>query len=227
ELFIPGSDKNKDTDIGDTNNIDDEKKDENSQSPPLKKFKTDLVPSASWFAYTSPQPNDNSDNNNGIINNSSSSYKPKVFRINGGGGGEPSSRQIQHRELYQRMNFLYQAATLMTATSTSNNSSIVSNDNNKLASVGRFYINTMKTIGKKQVIRMDPSVKRTLCKKCETLLLPSITSHVRIKSCPEPGLQITCKYCNAKKKFSTHKDLKLDLEKPENIIETATKKDNE
>nr|CAG8678068.1 4417_t:CDS:2 [Entrophospora candida] len=145
----------------------------------------------------------------------------------GGGGGEPSSRQIQHRELYQRMNFLYQAATLMTATSTSNNSSIVSNDNNKLASVGRFYINTMKTIGKKQVIRMDPSVKRTLCKKCETLLLPSITSHVRIKSCPEPGLQITCKYCNAKKKFSTHKDLKLDSEKPENIIETATKKDNE
>ncbi|CAJ0847396.1 2608_t:CDS:2 [Entrophospora sp. SA101] len=182
--------------------VDDEKKDENSQSPPLKKFKTDLIPSASWFAYTSPQKK-------------------------GGGGGEPSSRQIQHRELYQRMNFLYQAATLMTTTSTSNNSSIVSNDNNKLASVGRFYINTMKTIGKKQVIRMDPSVKRTLCKKCETLLLPSITSHVRIKSCPEPGLQITCKYCNAKKKFSTHKDLKLDLEKPENIIETATKKDNE
>ncbi|CAH1757180.1 9445_t:CDS:2 [Entrophospora sp. SA101] len=182
--------------------VDDEKKDENSQSPPLKKFKTDLVPSASWFAYTSPQKK-------------------------GGGGGEPSSRQIQHRELYQRMNFLYQAATLMTATSTSNNSSIVSNDNNKLASVGRFYINTMKTIGKKQVIRMDPSVKRTLCKKCETLLLPSITSHVRIKSCPEPGLQITCKYCNAKKKFPAHKDLKLDSEKPENIIETATKKDNE
>ncbi|CAJ0753726.1 21049_t:CDS:2 [Entrophospora sp. SA101] len=182
--------------------VDDEKKDENSQSPPLKKFKTDLIPSASWFAYTSPQKK-------------------------GGGGGEPSSRQIQHRELYQRMNFLYQAATLMTTTSTSNNSSIVSNDNNKLASVGRFYINTMKTIGKKQVIRMDPSVKRTLCKKCETLLLPSITSHVRIKSCPEPGLQITCKYCNAKKKFPAHKDLKLDSEKPENIIETATKKDNE
>ncbi|CAJ0843272.1 12114_t:CDS:2 [Entrophospora sp. SA101] len=63
--------------------VDDEKKDENSQSPPLKKFKTDLVPSASWFAYTSPQPNDHSDNNNVIINNSSSSYKPKVFRING------------------------------------------------------------------------------------------------------------------------------------------------
>ncbi|CAJ0632381.1 5098_t:CDS:2 [Entrophospora sp. SA101] len=63
--------------------VDDEKKDENSQSPPLKKFKTDLIPSASWFAYTSPQPNDHSDNNNVIINNSSSSYKPKVFRING------------------------------------------------------------------------------------------------------------------------------------------------
>ncbi|CAJ0647223.1 4975_t:CDS:2 [Entrophospora sp. SA101] len=164
ELFIPGSDKNKDTDIGDTNNssddgdnikddeidwdyykriynvaykkyiesnpvatqedkededakkmnkivgerweriknfthrsnkrsspsssnnngaVDDEKKDENSQSPPLKKFKTDLIPSASWFAYTSPQPNDHSDNNNVIINNSSSSYKPK-----------PSSRSL-------------------------------------------------------------------------------------------------------------------------------------
>jgi ribonuclease P protein subunit RPR2 len=127
-------------------------------------------------------------------------------------------RLIQHREIYQRMNFLYQAATLMTTitaqpslTSTSTTTSaaqqpslsnqeqglqqgqskiIKSNattnttnlDNTKnLASIGRFYINTMKTIGTKQVLRIDPSIKRTICKRCETILLPGVTSKVRIK----------------------------------------------
>ncbi|PKC60239.1 Rpr2-domain-containing protein [Rhizophagus irregularis] len=74
-------------------------------------------------------------------------------------------RLIQHREIYQRMNFLYQAATLMTT----------------ITSLGRFYINTMKTIGTKQVLRIDPSIKRTICKRCETILLPGVTSKVRIK----------------------------------------------
>ncbi|CAB4432901.1 unnamed protein product [Rhizophagus irregularis] len=169
-------------------------------------------------------------------------------------------RLIQHREIYQRMNFLYQAATLMTTisanitqpspilptTSTSQQPSLLysfsdqeqelqqgqskiikSNattnktnlDNTKnLASLGRFYINTMKTIGTKQVLRIDPSIKRTICKRCETILLPGVTSKVRIKSRPEPHLQVMCTECNTSKNYSARKGYQLFSEKPENIF---------
>ena len=89
-------------------------------------------------------------------------------------------RLIQHREIYQRMNFLYQAATLMTTITTDTQPQTPSNSKN-LASLGRFYVNTMKTIGTKQVLRIDPSIKRTICKRCDTILLPGVTSRIRIK----------------------------------------------
>lgn len=125
---------------------------------------------------------------------------------------KPGPGQVQHREIYQRMNFLYQAATLMTTTITSNTNdnrkrgrhSVISDrnmssgtdfDNNDtsngkgggsdksdgLIPLGRFYVNTMKTIGTKQVLRIDPSIKRNLCRRCDTLLLPGVTSQVRMK----------------------------------------------
>jgi len=153
-------------------------------------------------------------------------------------------RLIQHREIYQRMNFLYQAATLMTTitanispppspttstTSTSQQPSVsvqeqvlqqeeLSIKPVNLASLGRFYVNTMKTIGTKQVLRIDPSIKRTICKRCETILLPGATSRIRIKSRPEPHLQIMCTECNASKNYSARKGYKLFSEQPENIF---------
>ena len=125
-------------------------------------------------------------------------------------------RLIQHREIYQRMNFLYQAATLMTTitanipqspqtTSKSQSPPLHSvseqeqtllqqqqeqfkltrnhtkTNTTNLVPLGRFYVNTMKTIGTKQVLRIDPSIKRTICKRCETILLPGVTSRIRIK----------------------------------------------
>ncbi|GBB88790.1 hypothetical protein RclHR1_01540013 [Rhizophagus clarus] len=163
------------------------------------------------------------------------------------------------------MNFLYQAATLMTTiaanmtqpspilpststvsttstTSTSEQpsqsnpfsnqeqelqqrqSKIIKNDTTNLgntknlASLGRFYINTMKTIGTKQVLRIDPSIKRTICKRCETILLPGVTSKVRIKSRPEPHLHVTCTECNTSKNYSARKGYQLFSEKSENIF---------
>ncbi|RIA91792.1 RNAse P Rpr2/Rpp21/SNM1 subunit domain-containing protein [Glomus cerebriforme] len=163
-------------------------------------------------------------------------------------------RFIQHRELYQRMNFLYQAATLMTTITTSipqtpnstqlsllhscseqdqvlqqkeqskltrsnDTTNSINLDNTKnLASLGRFYVNTMKTIGTKQVLRIDPSIKRTLCKRCESILLPGVTSKVRMKSRPEPHLQVMCTECNTSKNYSARKGYQLFSEKPENIF---------
>ncbi|CAG8559336.1 8362_t:CDS:2 [Diversispora eburnea] len=68
----------------------------------------------------------------------------------------------------------------------------------------------MKNIGTKQVLRIDPSIKRNLCRKCDTLLLPGITSQVRMK--------FRCVECNATKKFVARKGHILFSEKPENIF---------
>ncbi|KTF85511.1 hypothetical protein cypCar_00040862 [Cyprinus carpio] len=48
--------------------------------------------------------------------------------------------------------------------------------------LARFYCFTQKTISKRLVLRQDPSVKRTVCKKCCALLIPGVTSTVRQKN---------------------------------------------
>ncbi|CAG8716517.1 8589_t:CDS:2 [Dentiscutata erythropus] len=116
--------------------------------------------------------------------------------------------QVIHRELYQRMNFLYQAATLMTKST---------NTKKSLIPLSRFYISTMKSIGTKQVLRIDPSIKRTLCKKCESVLIPGVTSRIRIKPKPEPQLQVLCTQCGTTRGYPARKGYQLFSEKSENI----------
>jgi len=87
---------------------------------------------------------------------------------------QPSSSSRQKRVSQQVRSKPTRGKTII---STNSNSSRAKN----LASLGRFYVNTMKTIGTKQVLRMDPSIKRTISKRCESILLPGVTSRIRIK----------------------------------------------
>ncbi|MEQ2186516.1 Ribonuclease P protein subunit p21 [Goodea atripinnis] len=74
---------------------------------------------------------------------------------------------LKDKEAYQRLNYLYQAAHCVLSQSP---------DNVELA---RFYCFTQKTIARRLVLRQDPSVKRTLCKKCCSLLIPGVTATTR------------------------------------------------
>jgi len=64
--------------------------------------------------------------------------------------------------------------------------------------LSRSYVQSMKTIGTKTNVRMDPSVKRTLCKGCNIVLVPGSTAAVRIKSSSAHGHVMTysCLLCN-------------------------------
>ncbi|MEQ2268013.1 Ribonuclease P protein subunit p21 [Xenotaenia resolanae] len=77
---------------------------------------------------------------------------------------------LKDKEAYQRLNYLYQAAHCVLSQSP---------DNVELA---RFYCFTQKTIARRLVLRQDPSVKRTLCKKCCSLLIPGVTATTRQRS---------------------------------------------
>ncbi|XP_029905585.1 ribonuclease P protein subunit p21 [Myripristis murdjan] len=74
---------------------------------------------------------------------------------------------VKDKEAYQRLNYLYQAAHC------------VLSQNPENVELARFYCFTQKTIARRLVLRQDPSVKRALCKKCCSLLVPGVTATSR------------------------------------------------
>ncbi|KAM9385862.1 LOW QUALITY PROTEIN: ribonuclease P protein subunit p21 [Pholidichthys leucotaenia] len=74
---------------------------------------------------------------------------------------------LKDKDAYQRLNYLYQAAHCVLAQNPEN------------VELARFYCFTQKSIAKRLVLRQDPSVKRTICKKCCSLLVPGVTATTR------------------------------------------------
>ncbi|GJJ06250.1 hypothetical protein Clacol_000441 [Clathrus columnatus] len=142
----------------------------------------------------------------------------------------PNPNSIPNREAFQRMNFLFQASTYLNSVDASHHggsqgeSSNGGNDrkagrmtvgeassrangerckNRKsamLSDLSAGYIQDLRTIGNKNVLRIDPSVKRKLCKACNTVLIPGTTASVRIKSGRNKLVKkviYTCLHCNA------------------------------
>ncbi|KAF9955058.1 hypothetical protein BGZ70_010374, partial [Mortierella alpina] len=52
---------------------------------------------------------------------------------------------------------------------------------NALSGTARFYASTLREIGRKNVIRIDPVIKRSICLRCEAVLVPYVSSEVRIE----------------------------------------------
>ncbi|KAM6963012.1 ribonuclease P protein subunit p21 [Aplochiton taeniatus] len=77
---------------------------------------------------------------------------------------------LKDKEAFLRLNYLYQAAHC------------VLSQNPRNVELARFYCFTQKTIARRLVLRQDPSVKRTLCKRCCSLLVPGITATSRQRS---------------------------------------------
>ncbi|GAA5934672.1 ribonuclease P protein subunit RPR2 [Sporobolomyces koalae] len=69
--------------------------------------------------------------------------------------------------------------------------------------ISRHLVRMMKEVAKKATVRMDPAVKRTLCKHCDAVLVPGVSSSVRIKpSRPHAHLVVyTCSACLAQRRF--------------------------
>lgn len=112
---------------------------------------------------------------------------------------------LKDRDAYLRLNYLYQAAHCVLAQNP---------DNIELA---RFYCFTQRTIARRLVLRQDPSVKRTLCKKCCLLLIPGVTATTRQKKkkCKARFTVTTCLSCGEKKFLLNNPDHVLWSDRPE------------
>ncbi|KAI4896851.1 hypothetical protein NFI96_016914, partial [Prochilodus magdalenae] len=87
--------------------------------------------------------------------------------------------------------------------------------------VARFYCYTQKTIAKRLVLRQDPSVKRTICKRCCALLIPGVTATVRQKRGPRRQRLtiIRCLSCGQTKRFPNNPKHQLWVDQPEAQLE--------
>lgn len=133
------------------------------------------------------------------------------------------SKYCQNKEIYQRMNFLYQAGTLMA-------------DRNPVLSC--YYGNLVKAIGKKAVLRMwvflassnyrplkniiyyrEPNIKRTICKRCGLILVIDTTVTIEAADENDTSIKLICKKCKYEFTYINNPKHKLWVEQKEAVIE--------
>ena len=100
---------------------------------------------------------------------------------------------IRGRDIFERMNYLYQLGTFWVA-------------NN--AELAAYYAKVMVSVSSKSVLRLDQSIKRSLCKGCGVLLLEGRTSYTKFRKYHRGKILITCNRCGVQKCFPTSEHLR-------------------
>ncbi|XP_044730555.1 ribonuclease P protein subunit rpr2-like [Chrysoperla carnea] len=117
---------------------------------------------------------------------------------------------IAGKESFQRMNYLYQASELM----------------HKLnANISTHYNDILLSIAKKSVLRIDTTIKNTLCKGCHSLLEPGNTTRLRFKK-KNKFMRIKCLNCGTIKRILCNKNYKIWNDRPESILTIIDLKNN-
>ncbi|KAI9442262.1 Rpr2-domain-containing protein [Lactarius indigo] len=84
------------------------------------------------------------------------------------------------------------------------------------ADIGQGYVRAMRLIGQKTTVKMDPSVKRTLCKGCDTILIPGLSATVRVNGSNNHRhlVTTTCFRCKSSRRIPAPPVLKPDSAAP-------------
>ncbi|BGP48865.1 hypothetical protein JCM10450v2_004744 [Rhodotorula kratochvilovae] len=72
-----------------------------------------------------------------------------------------------------------------------------------LKPLARHLAREMTEVAKKATVRMDPSIKRTLCTACGAVLIPGVSSSVRVKPSGPHGHVVVhhCLSCRSQRRF--------------------------
>ena len=106
-------------------------------------------------------------------------------------GGKQKKQGFANKDIFQRINFLFQAVFA------------VVRENPENIALVKYYCQNIRTIAKKNVLRLSPDIKRSICKKCFCILIPGVTASVRLKSKRQTHSLITCLQCRCTKRFLT------------------------
>ncbi|XP_037375196.1 ribonuclease P protein subunit p21-like isoform X1 [Talpa occidentalis] len=134
---------------------------------------------------------------------------------------------VKDREAFQRLSFLYQvsrvgcagaiaaAGPALTARRPQAAHCVLAQDPENQA-LARFYCHTERTIAKRLVLRRDPSVKRTLCRGCSSLLVPGLTCTQRQRRSRGQRWTVqTCLTCQRSQRFLNNPGYVLWGDRPE------------
>jgi|SaaInlStandDraft_5_1057022.scaffolds.fasta_scaffold60530_2 ribonuclease P protein subunit RPR2 len=88
---------------------------------------------------------------------------------------------IRQGDVFERMNYLYLAALGSSSTS---------------SKVSSYYVYLMRRVGARSVVRLGSDLKRTMCKRCNSLLIHGETCSVRIRGHKAPHTIIKCNHCS-------------------------------
>ncbi|KAF5338532.1 hypothetical protein D9611_013262 [Ephemerocybe angulata] len=72
-----------------------------------------------------------------------------------------------------------------------------------MGDLGRSYVRSMQVVGQRTTVKMDPSIKRTICKGCHVSLIPGATVSTRVEKLSSHGHVVvyTCFNCKTKRKI--------------------------
>lgn len=132
----------------------------------------------------------------------------------------PKTKGVPNKHLHIRTSFLYQAATYLTLQSSSSSLEINATDTNNCGKQNTPSLeqrpsplalklgSDLKQVSHKGQLRLALDLKRSVCKSCNSVLVPGRTATHTIENHSKDGkkpwadvLLITCHICGSKKRF--------------------------
>ncbi|KIX10120.1 uncharacterized protein Z518_01201 [Rhinocladiella mackenziei CBS 650.93] len=130
-----------------------------------------------------------------------------------------SKGSIPQRHLHSRLSYLHQAATFLATADTQKSSapknegvtthaSLAPGIDSQIPSEATRLLAHLRGVSRKSQIRLGPTVKHSICKRCDTLMLPGRTSSEMIVNSSKNGqkpwadiFEVYCTQCGSVKRF--------------------------
>lgn len=133
--------------------------------------------------------------------------------------------KVPHKHLHSRISYLYQAANYLARVSESSlavqhagDNTEAKNDQNVQQKAAKPFVDAsalirhfnshIRAVSLRSQIRLTPAFKNTICKHCDTLLIPESTSTSRLENKSRGGkkpwadvLVVACKACGHVKRY--------------------------
>ncbi|KAK7179252.1 Rpr2-domain-containing protein [Paraphaeosphaeria sporulosa] len=126
----------------------------------------------------------------------------------------PKTKGVPNKHLHSRSTFLYQAATYLTlhaAALDANEAPDSAQSSGTTGSRHRLALqlaSDLQNVSRKGQVRLSSELKRTICKTCNTVLIPGRTATQTIENESKGGkkswadvLVVMCTLCGSKKRF--------------------------
>ncbi|KAJ7077318.1 RNAse P Rpr2/Rpp21/SNM1 subunit domain-containing protein [Mycena belliarum] len=120
----------------------------------------------------------------------------------------PNASSVVNRDIMQRLNFMYQASVYLSGVLPVPPPAELQKRSKKtrkmtVHDLSKSYINSMKVVANKTMVKMDPGVKRTLCNGCNIVLVPGSTASVRVTTSRVHGhlMLYRCNSCNSTRRI--------------------------